>query len=122
MKSNSFASTRKRLLIAVISITFLFCVLCGRLCYLQVFTGEELRERAAEQWYRDLPLKARRGSVYDCNGEAIVDSKDVFTVYVRPAAVKDKSLVANRLAAELDVDEKKLFEKISRAAVSVFTV
>lgn len=122
MKSNSFASTRKRLLIAVISITFLFCVLCGRLCYLQVFTGEELRERAAEQWYRDLPLKARRGSVYDCNGEAIVDSKDVFTVYVRPAAVKDKSLVANRLAAELDVDEKKLFEKISRAAVSEITV
>lgn len=122
MKSNSFASTRKRLLIAVISITFLFCVLCGRLCYLQVCTSEELRERAAEQWYRDLPLKARRGSVYDCNGEAIVDSKDVFTVYVRPAAVKDKSVVANRLAAELDVDEKKLFEKISRAAVSEITV
>lgn len=96
--------------------------MAGRLCYLQVFTGEELRERAAEQWYRDLPLKAKRGAIYDCEGEAIVDSKDVFTVYVRPAAVKDKSLVANRLAAELDVNENKLFEKISRAAVSEITV
>lgn len=96
--------------------------MAGRLCYLQVFTGEELRERAAEQWYRDLPLKAKRGAIYDCEGEAIVDSKDVFTVYVRPAAVKDKSLVANRLSAELDVNENKLFEKISRAAVSEITV
>lgn len=96
--------------------------MAGRLCYLQVFTGDELRERAAEQWYRDLPLKAKRGTIYDCEGEAIVDSKDVFTVYVRPAAVKNKSLVANRLAAELDVNENKLFDKISRAAVSEITV
>lgn len=122
MKSNSFALTRKRLLIAVISITFLFCVLCGRLCYLQVFTGDGLREKAAEQWYRDLPLKAKRGAVYDREGQVIVDSKDVFTVYVRPAAVKDKSLVAKVLAEQLEVNEEKLFEKISKAAVSEITV
>ena len=87
-----------------------------------MFTGEELRKKAAEQWYRDLPLKAKRGAVYDCEGQAIVDSKDVFTVYVRPAAVKDKSLVAKVLAEQLEVNEEKLFEKISKAAVSEITV
>ena len=87
-----------------------------------MFTGEELRKKAAEQWYRDLPLKAKRGAVYDCEGQAIVDSKDVFTVYVRPAAVKDKSLVAKVLAEQLEVNEEKLFEKISKATVSEITV
>ena len=98
MKTNSLVTTRKRLLIAVISITFLFCALIGRLCFLQLFMGESLKARAAEQWYRDLPLKAKRGTIYDCNGNVIVDSRDVFTVYVRPRAVTDRAAVSKALA------------------------
>lgn len=122
MKTNSLVTTRKRLLIAVISITFLFCALIGRLCFLQLFMGESLKARAAEQWYRDLPLKAKRGTIYDCNGNVIVDSRDVFTVYVRPRAVTDRAAVSKALAQALKLDEAKLVEKLSNAAVSEITV
>lgn len=122
MKTNSFVLTRKRLLIAIISITFLFCALIVRLGYLQLADGEELRAKAAEQWYRDLPLKAKRGAILDVNGTVITDSKDVFTVYVRPRAVTDRALVAKTLASALDMDESKLLEKLGKTTVSEITV
>ncbi|MBR7141522.1 MAG: hypothetical protein IKD03_05195, partial [Clostridia bacterium] len=56
--------------------------------------GDQLQAKGAEQWQRDLPLKAKRGAILDRTGEVIVDSKDVFTIYVRPRAVKDKRIVA----------------------------
>lgn len=122
MKSNGFITTRKRLLIAIISITFLFCLLAVRLFFVQVTGGEELRARAAEQWYRDLPLKAKRGTVYDVNGKVIVDSKNVFTVYVRPRAVTDRAAVVKHLGETLGVDENSLADKIAKCAVSEITV
>jgi len=84
--------------------------------------GESLKARAAEQWYRDLPLKAKRGTIYDRNGNVIVDSRDVFTVYVRPRAVTDRAAVSKALAQKLELDEAKLVEKLSNAAVSEITV
>ena len=81
-----------------------------------------LTARAAEQWYRDLPLKAKRGTIYDCNGNVIVDSKDVFTVYVRPRAVTDRAAVAKALSSALNLDETKLVEKLSKSTVSEITV
>ena len=57
-KPNSLLLTRKRLLIVVLSIAFLFCALSVRLLYLQVFKGSWLQSKAAQQWYRDLPLEA----------------------------------------------------------------
>lgn len=122
MNSNSYITTRKRLLIAVISITFLFCFLIGRLWYLQIVTGDQLQAKGAEQWQRDLPLKAKRGAILDRTGEVIVDSKDVFTIYVRPRAVKDKRIVASVLSGALDLDESKLYQKLVSATVGEITV
>lgn len=122
LNSNSYITTRKRLLITVISITFLFCFLIGRLGYLQLIAGEQLQAKGAEQWQRDLPLKAKRGAILDRTGEVIVDSKDVFTIYVRPRAVTDKKEVASVLASTLALDEQKLYQKLVKATVGEITV
>ena len=91
---NSTVTTRKRLLVLIISITFLFCALLGRLGYLQLVAGKDLQARAAEQWYRDLPLKAPRGKITDSSGAVLADNRDVYGIYVRPNAVRDASAVA----------------------------
>ncbi len=122
MNTNSPHLTRKRLLIATVSIALLFCFLAGRMCYLQLIASEGLTVRAAEQWYRDLPLKAKRGAIYDRNGEIIADSRDVFTVYVRPRAVTDVNAVADALSDALGVERGKLIEKIKSAKVGEITV
>lgn len=119
---NSTVTTRKRLLILIISITFLFCVLFGRLGYLQLVARKDLQSRAAEQWYRDLPLAAPRGKILDSTGSVLADNREVYSVYVRPNAVTDKQAVAAALSGHLNLVYDKLLEKISSSRVSEITI
>ena len=122
MDCNSLITTRKRLLILVISIVFFFFVLFGRLACVQIVSGREYSARAAEQWYRDLPLDAKRGVIYDKSGNVIAGNMTVYTVYVRPGSVKDARNVADVLSERLNVVRDKLLQKIERHSVSEITV
>lgn len=106
----------------VISIAFLFCTLFARLFYLQIIQGSSLSTKAAEQWYRDLPLKAARGVIYDANGKILAENKDVYSVYVRPNAVTDIYEVASALSQNLGLSFDKLYDRISTERVSEITV
>lgn len=122
MDCNSLITTRKRLLCMFTAIIFFFLLLTGRLACVQVADGQKYSARAAEQWYRDLPLAAKRGIIYDCNGEEIAGNKTVYTVYVRPRSVVDPQSVANELSEALGTDKNKLEEKIYKSNVSEITV
>ena len=122
MDCNSLITTRKRLLYAWASVVFFFFVLIGRLACLQIKEGEIYSAKAAEQWYRDLPLAAGRGIIYDRTGNTIADNMTVYTVYVRPGSVTEPERVAEVLSDELGADKAKLEEKIRLRAVSEITV
>ena len=122
MDCNSLITTRKRLLYAWASVVFFFFVLIGRLACLQIKEGEIYSAKAAEQWYRDLPLAAGRGIIYDRTGNTIADNMTVYTVYVRPGSVTEPERVAEVLSDELGADKAKLEEKIRLKAVSEITV
>ncbi|MBS6476425.1 MAG: PASTA domain-containing protein [Firmicutes bacterium] len=122
MDCNSLITTRKRLLYAWASVVFFFFVLIGRLACLQIKEGEIYSAKAAEQWYRDLPLAAGRGIIYDRTGNTIADNMTVYTVYVRPGSVTEPERVAEVLSDELGADKAKLKEKIRLRAVSEITV
>lgn len=104
------------------SVVFFFFVLIGRLACLQIKEGEIYSAKAAEQWYRDLPLAAGRGIIYDRTGNTIADNMTVYTVYVRPGSVTEPERVAEVLSDELGADKAKLEEKIQLRAVSEITV
>lgn len=122
MDCNSLITTRKRLLYAWASVVFFFFVLIGRLACLQIKEDEIYSAKAAEQWYRDLPLAAGRGIIYDRTGNTIADNMTVYTVYVRPGSVTEPERVAEVLSDELGADKAKLEEKIRLRAVSEITV
>ena len=122
MDCNSLITTRKRLLYAWASVVFFFFVLIGRLACLQIKEGEIYSAKAAEQWYRDLPLAAGRGIIYDRTGNTIAYNMTVYTVYVRPGSVTEPERVAEVLSDELGADKAKLEEKIRLRAVSEITV
>lgn len=119
---NSLTLTRKRLLIAMLPITFLFTVLFGRLFYLQIIMGANLQIKAAEQWYRDLPLQAPRGLIYDTNNLILTENKDVYSIYVRPNAVDNASEVALALSSKLGLSFDKIYDNISKSKVSEITI
>lgn len=113
-KYYSQVSMQKRLLAAVLSITFIFFALSIRLAYIQIFQGKELQSKAIDQWTRDLPLQAQRGKILDANGIVLATNYTTYSVYVRPNAVKDKAAVASFLAKLLDKDEEALYLSLQK--------
>lgn len=81
-----------------------------------------MREKAIDQWTRELPIKANRGDIVDCNGILLAGSKGSYGVYVRTRSVSDATAVVEILSEFLDVDRNALLEKINKKATSEITV
>lgn len=115
---HSTFSVQKRLIAFFAIIASLFILLFGRLVYLQVFNGYTLQTRAEEQWTRDLPLSASRGTIYDRNGNVLAVSYTSYDVYVRPNNVENANQIAKLLSEKLDVDYDKVYAKSTNRKVS----
>jgi cell division protein FtsI (penicillin-binding protein 3) len=73
----------------------------ARAAYVQLYQGSYWRGRAAEQQTTLVTLPAPRGAIYDRNGVALALSQETYAVGVAPKQVRDRALVADRLAAVL---------------------
>ncbi|MBO5229524.1 MAG: PASTA domain-containing protein [Clostridia bacterium] len=117
------ATSEKRRLFAFFCVAMaIIVVLCGRLIWLQILTGQALQVRAADQWYRDLPLMAKRGTIYDRNGLVLATSTLTYSVYLRPVAVTDPEKTARTLADILDLSYERVLQKASSTTVSEWLI
>jgi len=105
-----------------LAITFLFCLLTARFFYVQILWQEELVCRALDQWTREIPIVAKRGSITDRNGVVLVENDSYYTVFARSNAVKDPKNTAKALAETLSRDETKIYEKLTGVKASELTV
>ncbi len=64
--------------------TLAFAVLLGRLYYLQILHGEEYKERADENFVKELRVPADRGLLIDRNHHVLVDSRPSYDVTLTP--------------------------------------
>lgn len=121
---NNFSVTtvRKRLFSLICGITFIFLLILGRMFYVNVVWGRELRVKAIDQWTRELPVTALRGQIVDANGTVIAGNKTTYAVYVRTRCVKNPEKTASVLSGLFSVDESKLLEKIKTQSSSEITV
>ena len=99
-------------------ITFIFSLLFFRLSFLQVFSSERLQNLAEEQWTRELPINAERGTIYDRNGVVLAISYTTYDVYVRSSNVSDPEYVTNFLCSLLNLNHEKVLKKVSNKKVS----
>ncbi len=96
----------------MVLITFLFAAVAAKLIYVGVVNASELRVKALEQWYRDVPLKAERGRILDRNGVLLAGTETLYTLYARPVSIKNKQAAASILAEILELDYEKLYAKL----------
>lgn len=90
--------------------------------YVEVVSSKSLQEKAIDQWTRELPVKASRGSIVASGGEVLAANEKKYAVYVRTRCVKDSEKVAKVLSELFDVDYEKLYEKIVKKSSSEITV
>lgn len=108
----------KRLLVVYMFIILLFIVLIGRLFYLQVIKGSDYAERAESNIYRTITLPARRGTIYDANGNVLASSEPYMSIEVYPDEVDDMKVLAKNLAALFSRDDIYEAEQSARETIA----
>lgn len=118
MAKISHISIRRRLSAIALLVTFFFCLLAGRLFWLQVVKSDGLKSLAFDQWTRDLPFTADRGDILDVNGQVLASSVTLYTMYCRPNDVEDAEEIADYAADLLDIDKTLLLTRLKKKGVS----
>ena len=100
----------------------MFCIVLGRLFYVQVIWGDRLQEKAIDQWTREIPVIAARGKITDVNGVILADNNDTYTVFVRKKAVLDMEKTSKVLSDILNMDYAYVYNRLRTTISSEVTV
>lgn len=92
----------------------------ARLVEVQIVKAPEYREEAAASRTADIDLPARRGTIYDRNGNVLATSVDATTVYANPKEVKDVPAAAAALADTLGGDISSYEELLRKDTTFVY--
>ncbi len=111
-------SLKKRIFVFSLIVIFAGALLAGRLYYVQIYSSKDLRSKALDQWLRDVPVTAKRGSITDRNGLVITSSSTTYDIYVRQALVENADAESAVYAEVLDLDQAKVLEKVSDKSLS----
>lgn len=84
-----------------------------RLFYVQVIQHDKLTELAKTNWDREIPFTSERGEITDRNGEVIVTNELAPTLYFMPTQNDNIEEASNQIADVLNLDAKRLFEKMN---------
>lgn len=110
---------KKRLLFFLSVVVLGFCVLMGRVAYIQIVQGEFLQEMAYEQQTRDRLITPKRGSILDRNGVGIAVTESVTAVSVIHAQLQDIEGTAKYLSEKLELNYDTVLEKCEQRVALV---
>ena len=114
----SHISLKRRIFVVSLVIVFVAVLLAGRLYYVQIYSSESLKTKALDQWLRDVPVSAKRGTITDRNGIDIVSSVSSYDVYVRQALVEEPEKEAKIYADILGLEYDKVYDKVTDYTIS----
>ena len=84
-----------------------------KLFYVQIIQHDKLTELAKSNWDREIPFSSERGEITDRNGKLIVTNELAPTLYFMPTQNDNIEQAANQVAEVLNLDAKKLYEKMN---------
>ena len=84
-----------------------------KVAYTQSVSGSDYEKKAYDLWTRDIPIKFRRGNIYDRNGKLIVGNKLAPTISIINAQIEDKEYVASNIANILKVKKDSILKHLN---------
>lgn len=109
------STVKKRLVFLLLFCFVMNIVLMGRVFWIQFVRGDELRQKAKEQWTRDAPVEPKRGTIYDRNMNPLAISASVKSVMASPPDIKDVEKTASLLSPVLNIDKEALVKTLQDA-------
>lgn len=112
----SNVTVRKRLVFVLMSGLLIFLIIASRLAYVQFVLGHELTELAQDSWSRNIPFEAKRGEILDREGIPLATNISAPSVLVVPRQIKDPVQDSEKLANVLQMDQKKLYQMLTKSS------
>ncbi|HXF78160.1 MAG TPA: penicillin-binding protein 2 [Usitatibacter sp.] len=105
---------RNRLLLAGLLILAAFCVLLGRLAWLQVVQREYYHTLAEANRISVLPVVPNRGLILDRNGEVLAANYSAYTLEITPSRVPNVERAIDELSGIVDITprDRRRFKKL----------
>lgn len=91
-----------------------------RLAYLQLLKHGDYASAAEAQRTNTMTLHAKRGTIYDRNGNALAMSVECETIYANPKAVTDPSGVSSLLVRSLGGDKSDYMDLLTQDTTFVY--
>ena len=112
---------QRRMSVCIV-VLFCFClVIVGRLFFLQVIQGADLKQRADNQTEMDRNLQSPRGSILDRNGNVLAISEMAKSLYADPTMMKRPPAdVAKIIAPYVRLSEAEIVERLQRDTAFVW--
>ena len=100
-------TSRTFILFLVMVLLFVWGI--SRLFYFQIIHGEEYAEKAQNQQLSDREIQARRGTIYDSEGNVLAQSATVYNIYIDPSGIDDdnRSVIVDFLSETLEFDSEE---------------
>jgi len=108
---------RKKITFVMIVMFLLFIAVVAKLVVVQFVQGSELQAKAEDLRTRDLPVSAKRGTIYDRNGEKLAVSISADTVTANPSEVNKSGKAEDTalfLSEVLGMDYETVLKKITK--------
>jgi len=104
---------RIRLRLIQVLVLVMLGILCVRLYLLQIINHKKYADVAENQQQRQLPIPARRGRIFDRNGQLLVDSKPIYSIILsREDTTRiDRYSLIKPLSEGLKIDPEFLRER-----------
>ncbi len=112
----SFLNIKKRLRIMLFITMFLFLMLIIKVGWIQIVKGKYYSELAFKQQNLDREITAKRGIIYDRNGNilAMSASSEMITINPNNIPKEKKEAVAKKISEILEMDYEKILKKVNR--------
>ncbi len=96
---------RKRMVIVLAGLSFLFILLFSRMFYVMVVQSSKYKAYAVDQWTSEVKIAAKRGRILDRNGNELAVSANVYRVDLDMNTLRDtmktKNLTVEEVSAKL---------------------
>ena len=106
---------RSGLVVAGVAVLFLACII--NLARIQIVQSDYYKSKAEENQLYDTSVPAKRGIIYDANGNVLAQSASVWLVFVDPYSVPNddvRARLCNDLSELLDIDGDVLMSKLKK--------
>ncbi len=90
-----------------------FALLVGRFAYIQLSRHDFYNSLGDRQHYSRITYYAKRGNIVDARGRVLAQSVSVPSLFAIPSQISNAKEVADLLSPILQVDNKKLFKRLS---------